>query len=102
MIELKLKIDDVDYDGIINILYPYLKDIITKEKPELASVLFLNPALTEKAVKGAFSLAPQSTKDRWLCSAVNSHSAEIKQMITSGAENSGISFNIIEMNAEKK
>ena len=102
MIELKVEIDNIDYDSVIDTLYPFLKDIITKEKPELASVLFLNPTLTEKAVKGAFSLAPQSTKDRWLCSAVNAHFSDIKDMIEQGASNGGIKLSISGMHAEKK
>ena len=36
MLELRLVIDDVDYNGALETLYPFLKDIVLKEKPELA------------------------------------------------------------------
>ena len=102
MIEIKLQIDEIDYNSTFDAMYPMLKEVILKDRPELGKSALFNSALLQKTIKGVFSVVPRGTKDGWLCSAVNSHSAEAISYLEGLAREQGADIKISELSAEIK
>ena len=102
MIEVRIQIEDIDYNTTFDAMYPILKEAILKDRPDLAKSVFVNSSLLQRSIKGIFAVVPQTTKDGWLCSAVNSHAADAAGYLENLAMQQGASIRISSIEAVRK
>ena len=102
MIELKLKIEDIDYDSVADILAPALKDRIdSSEFPAWARLLFLAGGMDGAAFKKILSRVPDDAIDGFVVKLLNEKSEKASQIIEDMAASNGIKIKIADVKATK-
>ena len=102
MIELKLKIDNVDYDSLADILAPALKDRIeSSEFPAWARLLFLAGGMDGSAFKKILSRVPSDAIDEFVVKLINDKSGQAAKMIEDMAASKGINIKVSDVSAGK-
>ena len=82
MIEVTLKIRDVDYAAAAGTLLPVLLERLSgSASPLTALLLEKTKGLPSAAVKAALEVLPKETKDELAAACLNHYSAEISQAI---------------------
>ncbi len=95
MIEVKIKISDIDYGAAADVLLPILLDkLSTSADPLTAGLLPKLKGLSGSAAKAALSFLPQDVKDELAVACLNHYSGEISRMMVNLAENKGISLQV--------
>ena len=90
MIEIKLQIDDIDYDTAIDVLLPVLADQMAKgtENPMLRRLFTGGQKLSASAAKSFISIMPKEKKDELVVKYINSNKADVsKKLMQLGAKN---------------
>ena len=102
MIELKLKIEDIDYESVADILAPALKDRIdSSEFPAWARLLFLAGGMDGAAFKKILSRVPDDAIDGFVVKLLNEKSEKASQIIEVLAASNGIKIKIAAVMATK-
>ena len=102
MIELKLKIESIDYDSIADILAPALKDRIdSSEFPAWARLLFLAGGMDGSAFKKILSRVPSESIDEFVVKLLNDKSDKAASVIEDLAATKGIKIKISDVSASK-
>ena len=101
MIEIKMTVDDVDYEEILETLYPLLEERLYKkiENPLLAGLLSKMKGLPMVTIKAMLKTLPQKTKDELVVLCLNYYKENIVRMLTDTLERHGIPLNIQDMEA---
>ena len=101
MIEIKMTVDDVDYDEILVSLYPLLEERLYNkiENPLLAGLLSKMKGLPMVTIKAMLKTLPQKTKDELVVLCLNYYKENIVRMLTDTLERHGIPLNIQDMEA---
>lgn len=82
MIEVTLKIQDVDYAAAVDTLMPVLLERLSGSANPIASLLLgKTKGLPSAAVKAALEVLPKGTRDELAAACLNHYSAEISQAI---------------------
>ena len=101
MIEIKMTVDDVDYEEILESLYPLLEERLYNkiENPLLAGLLSKMKGLPMVTIKAMLKTLPQKTKDELVVLCLNYYKENIVRMLTDTLERHGIPLNIQDMEA---
>ncbi|OUP19443.1 hypothetical protein B5F29_08920 [Lachnoclostridium sp. An196] len=101
MIEIKMTVDDVDYEEILETLYPLLEERLYNkiENPLLAGLLSKMKGLPMVTIKAMLKTLPQKTKDELVVLCLNYYKENIVRMLTDTLERHGIPLNIQDMEA---
>ena len=101
MIEIKMTVDDVDYEEILETLYPLLEERLYNkiENPLLAGLLSKMKGLPMVTIKAMLKTLPQKTKDELVVLCLNYYKENIVSMLTDTLERHGIPLNIQDMEA---
>lgn len=82
MIEVKIKISEVDYVAAMDILMPVLMDKLSASANPIASIILGKArGLSTSAVKVALEVLPQETKDELAAACLNHYSEEISKLM---------------------
>lgn len=82
MIEVTLKIRDVDYAAAVDTLMPVLLEKLSGSANPIASLLLgKTKGLPAAAVKAALEVLPKGTRDELAAACLNHYSAEISQAL---------------------
>lgn len=101
MIEIKMTVDDVDYEEILETLYPLLEERLYNkiENPLLAGLLSKMKGLPMVTIKAMLKTLPQKTKDELVVLCLNYYKENIVRMLMDTLERHGIPLNIQDMEA---
>ena len=95
MIEVKIKISDVDYSAAVDVLMPVLLDKLSgTSNPIVSLVLGKAKGLPANATKAALDVLPQETKDELAAACLNHYSEEIAKLMASMAMQKGIKIQV--------
>jgi len=95
MIEVKIKISDVDYSAAVDVLMPVLRDKLSVTgNPIFSLVLGKAKGLPANAAKAALDVLPQETKDELAAACLNHYSEEIAKLMASMAMQKGIKIQV--------
>jgi len=99
--ELKLKIEDFDYESAVDILAPLLLEHLKREggNPLLAKMLSGTPDMAKNAAKIILSHMSREKKDALLVRLLNENRAAICRSIESFAASRNLHFRIMEAEA---
>ena len=82
MIDVKIKISEVDYAAAMDVLMPVLVDkLAASANPIAAIVLGKAKGLSTSAEKAALEVLPQETKDELAVACLNHYSEEISKLM---------------------
>lgn len=103
MIELKLKIENIDYDSVADILAPALKDRIdSSDFPAWARLLFLAGGMDGAAFKKILSRVPNDAIDGFVAKLLNEKSDKAAEFLEEMAASKGVKIKISEVKALKE
>lgn len=95
MIEVKIKISEVDYSAAVDVLMPVLLDKLSSStNPIVSLVLGKAKGLPANAAKAALDVLPQETKDELAAACLNHYSEEIAKLMTSMAMQKAIKIQV--------
>lgn len=95
MIEVKIKISEVDYSAAVDVLMPVLLDkLSTSANPIVSLVLGKAKGLPASTAKAALDMLPQETKDELAAACLNHYSEEIAKLMTDMAQQKGITVRV--------
>lgn len=103
MIEVKLKISEVDYGTAVDVLMPVLLDKLSSSGNPIVQILLekLN-GMSGPAAKAALDMLPQETRDELAAACLNHYSTEISGLMVSMARQKGLRVQVegVEVSAE--
>ncbi len=95
MIELKIRLEDIDYAGMVGVIFPILQNEAAKSDAPWAKIVQnMRGAPDEKAVRVLLKLLPQSMQDKLAVSLLETYKAEMPAMIADFAKSKGISLSV--------
>jgi len=102
--ELKLKIEDIDYESAVDLLAPLLIEYLRKEggNPLLAKMLSGSPEMAKSAVKTILAHMPREKKDAMLVRLLNDNRAAICKAIEAFAASKKLHFRIMDAKASSE
>ena len=100
MIELTVKIDDVDYASLAELLLPALEKEAESADMLWAKLLLLGKGMSVSAAQSILKRMPQEKKDALAVKYINSNSVEIARKLEMTAAKNGFSLSIREIDAE--
>ena len=102
MIEIKIAIDEVDYEGALETLYPVLAEYLSEktENSLLAGILSRTKGFPVKAVKAGLKTLPQDTKDELAVLCLNHYKEKIVDSLVNILGKHGILLKVLDMEME--
>ncbi len=95
MLEVTLKLREVDYAAAVDVLTPVLLDKLSGSSNPIASLLRGKArGLPAAAAKAALDVLPKSTRDELAAACLNRYSGEVSQAITSLAAQKNLPLSI--------
>lgn len=95
MIEVKIKVSDIDYGSAADVLLPVLLEKLSgNADPLTAGLLAKLKGLSGGAAKAALSFFPQDIKDELAVTCMNHYNDEISRIMVSFAEQKGIGLQV--------
>ena len=103
MIEVKIKVSDIDYGAAADVLLPVLLDKLSASaNPFTAGLLTKLKGLSGSAAKAALSILPQDVKDELAVACLNHYSDGISQSMVNFVEQKGIGLQISGVGVSKE
>ena len=93
MIEIKIKIDEVDYDSAVGTLIPMLLKKQSSKNP-IFNLLKKIEGLPVNAVKAALSVIPKKTRDELAVTCLNYYSEDIARELAKIVGKNGIRLTV--------
>ena len=97
MVEIKIKLDDLDYANIIKVAFPIIKKKAETETAMWATVVRHINEPDEATIEGLLKLIPAGAKDKLVETALEKYKEEIPAALTSLAESKGLKLNITDV-----
>lgn len=95
MIEVKIKISEVDYGSAADVLLPVLLEKLScSADPLTAGLLAKLKGLSGSAAKAALNILPQDVKDELAVACLNHYNDEISRMMVNFVEQKGIGLQV--------
>ena len=102
MIELRVVIDNIDYDSLAGLLAPVIEEQIKSGViPAWAKLLFLGRGINEDSVKSFLQKLPEGAKDSLASSVINSNGDKVREMLEKFARENGVRLKVKKATAEK-
>ena len=102
MVEIKIKLDDLDYTNIIKVAFPIIKKKAETETAMWATVVRHINEPDEATIEGLLKLIPAGAKDKLVEAALEKYKDEIPAALTSLAESKGLKLNITDVEIDLK
>lgn len=103
MIELKMLIDDMDYEALITRLMPQIIEKADPSKLEpWARLLILSKGLNASTISKILSRMPQEKRDELAVRFINQNRSKFSETLTKKAAEKGMYLNILDVQAEEK
>jgi hypothetical protein len=101
MLELKLKVSELDYDSLTELLLPAIFEQMGQgsDSPLWSRLLFSSQGLTESAAKAVLKKMSKEKKDELLIKYINKNSSKIAELFMKMALGQGINMTIDEVKA---
>ncbi len=100
--EIKINIDDIDYDSLAELMMPMLLDHMSSDNEDLMSrLMLLSQGFTASTVRAILSKMSQEKKDELLIRMINRNKPRIMQFITDMASSQGIRMTVNDVEAKK-
>ena len=99
MIDVKISVNNVDYEAALDTLLPVLLEHLSKksENAFLASVLSKTKGVSSIAAKAALKALPQDTRDELAVACLNHYKEDIQRLLTVVSKQKGIALQIGEI-----
>ncbi len=98
MIEIKVKIENIDYAKLAETMFPLLQKEAQESNGLWAmAVREMKNAPNETVLRGILSLLPQKTKDKLAVKLFEKYKQDLPGIITSFAEDQGISLDVVDV-----
>lgn len=98
--EIKIKIDNVDYDALADLMMPMLIDHLSNDKDDVVTrLMLLSQGFTESAVKKLLARMSQEKKDELLVKLINKNKPKIMGMLMDMAASKGIRVSVNDVEA---
>ena len=95
MIEVKIKISEVDYGAAIDVLMPVLLDKLSSSSSPIVKILLGKlKGMSGPAAKAALDMLPQETKDELAAACLNHYNEEISKLMVNVAQQKGIKVQV--------
>ena len=103
MIELKILIDEIDYDSVADFLVPLLVEKLKKEDRtgHFGSVLSGTPAMASNRARGLLEKLPQEKKDELVVQLLTKNRDKLLETGRTAAAKNGIRLQICDVSAKK-
>jgi hypothetical protein len=102
VMEIKINIDDIDYDSLAELMMPMLLDHMSSDNEDLMSrLMLLSQGFTASTVRAILSKMSQEKKDELLIRMINRNKPRIMQFITDMASSQGIRMTVNDVEAKK-
>ena len=102
MVEIKIKLDDLDYTNIIKVAFPIIKKKAETETAMWATVVRHINEPDEATIEGLLKLIPAGAKDKLVEAALEKYKDEIPAALTSLADAKGLKLNITDVEIDLK
>ncbi|MCD7884169.1 MAG: hypothetical protein LUI87_10785 [Lachnospiraceae bacterium] len=97
VVEIKIKMDDIDYANIIKVAFPVVKKKAETETAMWATVVRHINEPDESTIEGLLKLIPESVRDMLVEAALEKYKEEIPAVLTSLAESKGLTLNVTDV-----
>lgn len=96
MIDVKISVNNVDYEAALDTLLPVLLEHLSKksENAFLVSVLSKTKGVSSIAAKAALKALPQDTRDELAVACLNHYKEDIQRLLTEASKQKGIALQI--------
>ena len=96
MIDVKISVNNVDYEAALDTLLPVLLEHLSKksENAFLASVLSKTKGVSSIAAKAALKALPQDTRGGLAVACLNHYKEDIQRLLTEASKQKGIALQI--------
>ncbi len=103
MIELKLKLDDIDYSGIAELAMPIVKEKLSESGNFVGGLIgkHIPAAAMNAALSGFLQFLTPEQKDEIVLSLINKYEKNIIDILQQTALNNGVDLTIKGLNASK-
>ena len=103
MIELKILIDEIDYDSVADFLVPLLVEKLKKEDKTglFGSMLSGNSVMTSNMARGLLEKMPQEKKDELVVQLLTKNRDKLLETGRTAAAKNGIRLQICDVSARK-
>lgn len=101
MIELKLLVDEVDYDSLAETLLPLVQDKLRDSGGMLGGMLSGSPGMAAAMARTALRAMSQEKKDELLVQLVTKNRDKLLQKGSALAEKNGIKLHLYDVSARK-
>lgn len=103
MIELKILIDEIDYDSVADFLVPLLVEKLKKEDRTglFGSVLSGNSTMASNMARGLLEKLPQEKKDELVVQLLTKNRDKLLETGRTAAAKNGIHLQICDVSAKK-
>ncbi len=100
MLEIRIKIDEIDYSKVVAKLLPMALESAGKNEDSSAILQLMarRGAFTTGAAKAAIALLPQSTREHLAVTALNNHKDDIINLLENLAGDNGIDLKLGALN----
>ncbi|MCD7824108.1 MAG: hypothetical protein LUG86_08880 [Oscillospiraceae bacterium] len=102
MVEIKAKIDDIDYANIIKVAFPIIKSKAEKETAAWAMIVRNLNEPDESTIKALLDLIPDSVKDKLVIMALEKYKEAIPAALNSLAASKGLKLNVKDVEINMK
>ena len=104
MIEIKIQIDNIDYDSAADTLLPLLADQLacSTDNPMLKQLFSGRQRLSLSAAKSFISVLPKEKKDELVVKYMNSNKVQLSQKLMQFAADNKIRLNIKNIEVENR
>ena len=98
--EIRIKIDDIDYDALADLMMPMLLEQLSNDKDDVVTrLMLLSQGFTESTVKKILSKMPQQKKDEMLVRLINKNKPKIMGLFMDMAASKGIRLSVTDVEA---
>lgn len=98
MVEIRVKLDDLDYANLIKVAFPIIKKKAQDETAMWATVVKHINEPDESSISTLLGLIPTSARDKLIELAFEKYKEEIPGVLTRLAESKGIKLSITDVN----
>lgn len=102
MLEINLKVENIDYNSLVDKLLPLIAENYRDDGSVLGMVLNKTKGMQSSMAKAALSVMPQEKKDELAASLLMKYRSEIIDLLARTARENGVSMDIRDLSIDKE
>ena len=96
--EIKINIEDIDYEALADLMMPMLIEHMSNDRDDVVSrLMLLSQGFTEATVKKILARMSQQKKDELLIKLISKNKPKIKEFLMKAAAEQGISLSVTDV-----